>query len=43
MARRGQESIAGLAEGVDESGMLLIRTDDGTLVRVDAADVTLRS
>ena len=43
MARRGQESIAGLAEGVDGSGMLLIRTDDGTLVRVDAADVTLRS
>ena len=43
IARRGAESIAGLAEGVDESGMLLIRTDDGTFVRVNAADVTLRS
>lgn len=43
VARRGQESIAGLAEGVDESGTLLIRTDTGLLQRVDAADVTLRS
>jgi BirA family biotin operon repressor/biotin-[acetyl-CoA-carboxylase] ligase len=43
VARRGQESIAGLAEGVNESGALLIRTDDGILQRVDAADVTLRS
>ena len=43
VARRGQESIAGLAEGVNESGALLIRTDDGLLQRVDAADVTLRS
>jgi BirA family biotin operon repressor/biotin-[acetyl-CoA-carboxylase] ligase len=43
MARRGEETIAGLAEGVDESGALLIRVDDGTLRRVDAADVTLRS
>lgn len=42
IARRGDESIAGLAEGVDESGMLLIHTDDGTLVRVDVADVILR-
>jgi BirA family biotin operon repressor/biotin-[acetyl-CoA-carboxylase] ligase len=42
IARRGDESFAGLAEGVDESGMLLIRTDDDTLVRVDVADVTLR-
>jgi BirA family biotin operon repressor/biotin-[acetyl-CoA-carboxylase] ligase len=42
MAWRGQESIAGLAEGVDESGRLLIRTDDGTLAHVEAADVTLR-
>jgi BirA family biotin operon repressor/biotin-[acetyl-CoA-carboxylase] ligase len=43
IARRGAESIAGLAEGVDESGLLLIRTDDGISVRVDAADVTLRT
>ncbi len=42
IARRGDESFAGLAEGVGESGMLLIRTDDGTLVHVDVADVTLR-
>ncbi len=43
VARQGQESIAGLAEGVDESGALLIRADDGRLRRVDAADVTLRT
>jgi biotin-(acetyl-CoA carboxylase) ligase len=42
VARRGEEMLVGLAEGVDESGALLIRTDDGTLRRVDAADVTLR-
>ena len=42
IARRGDESLAGLAEGVDESGALLIRADDGTPYRVDAADVTLR-
>jgi BirA family biotin operon repressor/biotin-[acetyl-CoA-carboxylase] ligase len=41
-AQRGDESFVGLAEGVDESGALLIRTDDGALCRVDAADVTLR-
>jgi BirA family biotin operon repressor/biotin-[acetyl-CoA-carboxylase] ligase len=43
VARRGDESIEGLAEGVDESGALLIRADDGALRRVDAADVTLRN
>jgi BirA family biotin operon repressor/biotin-[acetyl-CoA-carboxylase] ligase len=43
IVRRGEESIAGLAEGVDESGALLIRMEDDTLRRVDAADVTLRS
>jgi BirA family biotin operon repressor/biotin-[acetyl-CoA-carboxylase] ligase len=42
IARYGEESIAGLAEGVDKAGALLIRQDDGTLKRVDAADVTLR-
>ena len=42
VARRGDESIVGQAESVDESGALLIRQDDGTLKRVDAADVTLR-
>jgi BirA family biotin operon repressor/biotin-[acetyl-CoA-carboxylase] ligase len=34
--------IEGVAEEVDEWGALLIRTDDGTLRRIDAADVTLR-
>jgi len=43
VAQRGDESFAGLAEGVDESGALLIRTDDGALRRVDAADVTMRN
>jgi BirA family biotin operon repressor/biotin-[acetyl-CoA-carboxylase] ligase len=43
IARHGDESAVGLAESVDESGALLIRTDDGSLRRVDAADVTLRS
>jgi BirA family biotin operon repressor/biotin-[acetyl-CoA-carboxylase] ligase len=43
VARRGDESIEGLAEGVDESGALLIRADDGALRRVDAADVTMRN
>ncbi len=43
VARRGDESFVGLAEGVDESGALLIRADDGALCRVDAADVTLRN
>jgi BirA family biotin operon repressor/biotin-[acetyl-CoA-carboxylase] ligase len=42
VARRGEESVAGLAEGVDESGALLIRQDNGALQRIDAADVTLR-
>ena len=42
IARRGDESLVGLAEGVDESGALLIREDGGTLCRVDTADVTLR-
>lgn len=42
IARQGGKSVAGLAEGVDESGRLLIRQDDGALWRVDAADVSLR-
>ena len=42
VAHYGDVSITGQAEGVDESGALLIRQDDGTLKRVDAADVTLR-
>jgi len=51
VARNGQDAapatlreavIEGVAEEVDEWGALLIRTDDGTLRRIDAADVTLR-
>jgi BirA family biotin operon repressor/biotin-[acetyl-CoA-carboxylase] ligase len=42
VATSGKEAIVGLAEGVDESGALLILADNGVLRRVDAADVTLR-
>lgn len=37
----GGGRIAGLAEGVDEDGALLLRTADGTLHRLLAGDVTL--
>jgi BirA family biotin operon repressor/biotin-[acetyl-CoA-carboxylase] ligase len=39
---RGQEVIEGLAEDVDTQGHLLVRRPDGTLVAVEAGDVTLR-
>ena len=35
------ETISGLAEGVDETGNLLLRTDDGQLVTLTAGDVSL--
>ena len=35
------QTISGLAEGVDETGNLLLRTDDGQLVTLTAGDVTL--
>ena len=35
-------SAQGVAEDVDLDGALLVRTEDGTLVRVEAGDVTLR-
>jgi BirA family biotin operon repressor/biotin-[acetyl-CoA-carboxylase] ligase len=35
-------ALSGLAEGVDTDGALLLRTADGTLVRLLAADVSLR-
>lgn len=38
----GEGVVDGLAEGVDEDGALLVRRDDGALVRVLAGDVTLR-
>jgi len=41
-ALRGAQVFEGLAVDVDESGALLIRSDDGALHRIDAADVTLR-
>lgn len=42
VVHRGDETMTGWAEGVDTSGALLVRADDGRLHRVDAADVTLR-
>jgi BirA family biotin operon repressor/biotin-[acetyl-CoA-carboxylase] ligase len=38
----GRTVLRGLAEGVDESGALLLRTSDGTLHHLAAGDVTLR-
>lgn len=35
-------SVEGVAEGVDDDGSLLVRTDAGELVAVEAGDVTLR-
>ena len=35
-------SAAGIAEDVDADGALLVRTDAGALIRVEAGDVTLR-
>jgi BirA family biotin operon repressor/biotin-[acetyl-CoA-carboxylase] ligase len=36
-------SVTGTAHDVDEDGSLLVRTADGTLVTVEAGDVTLRA
>ncbi len=38
----GSETHSGLAEGIDDSGNLLLRQDDGQLVTLTAGDVTLR-
>ena len=40
-ATSGNDSYAGLAEGVDDSGNLLLRLDDGRLITLTAGDVTL--
>ena len=37
----GKDSYAGLAEGVDDIGNLLLRLDDGAVVTLTAGDVTL--
>ncbi len=37
----GNDTYAGLAEGVDDIGNLLLRLDDGTVVSLTAGDVTL--
>lgn len=37
-----EEVVEGWAEDVDQDGALLVRTDDGVLLRVVAGDVTLR-
>jgi biotin-(acetyl-CoA carboxylase) ligase len=33
----------GIAEDVDAEGAILLRTDDGALVTIEAGDVTLRT
>lgn len=38
----GAVEMTGRAEGIDESGALLVRTEDGTLHRVLAGDVSVR-
>lgn len=40
-ATTSEGTLAGIAEGVDEDGALLLRTSDGTLHRLTAGDVTL--
>jgi BirA family biotin operon repressor/biotin-[acetyl-CoA-carboxylase] ligase len=37
----GGETYAGLAEGVDDTGNLLLRKDDGELLTLTAGDVSL--
>lgn len=39
---RGEEQIQGLAEGIDEKGGLILRTDDGTTRILRSGEVTLR-
>ena len=41
-ARVGGSVLSGWAEAVDDDGALLLRTEDGSLHRLRAADVTLR-
>jgi BirA family biotin operon repressor/biotin-[acetyl-CoA-carboxylase] ligase len=38
---RGDQTLSGLAQGVDASGALLLRTSQGTVQRLFAADVSL--
>ena len=39
----GSDSFSGVAEGIDDTGALLLRQDDGQLVTLTAGDVTLGS
>jgi BirA family biotin operon repressor/biotin-[acetyl-CoA-carboxylase] ligase len=41
-AQSGRQIIKGIAESVNEDGVLLIREEDGSLIKVEAGDVTLR-
>jgi len=41
-ARRGEVEIAGIAEGIDASGALILRQSDGSMETVRAGDVTLK-
>lgn len=40
--RQGNETLSGIAEGIDDEGRLILRTADGTRRPVSAGDVTLR-
>ncbi len=40
--KTGSEILEGIAESVDESGALMLRRTDGTLIKCVAGDVTLR-
>ena len=42
-ARSGEETLIGQAQGIDDDGALLLRTGDGVVHRLLAADVTLRN
>jgi BirA family biotin operon repressor/biotin-[acetyl-CoA-carboxylase] ligase len=42
IAHLGDQTLSGLAQGVDADGALLLRTADGTVHRLLAADVSLR-
>jgi BirA family biotin operon repressor/biotin-[acetyl-CoA-carboxylase] ligase len=42
-ATEPQRVTEGIAEDVDDDGSLLVRADDGSLVAIEAGDVTLRA
>jgi BirA family biotin operon repressor/biotin-[acetyl-CoA-carboxylase] ligase len=42
-AELGDQTLSGLAQGVEANGALLLRTADGTVHRLFAADISLRT